>query len=263
MGKGLTDQPTEIESYAVPNLCADLAGLLGALEIDQAVFCGHDWGGAVVWLMPRLYPDRVAGVIGVNTPAGSPEVQRVTPPGPPLIIRTESYYSTTFQEPGYAEEILARDVRRSLEVIIRRGWYWDADGLLTYPEDSAERTMDFLRMIQSGELHGEPVMTEEEFAYYVETFEVTGFAGGLNYYRNGPRFMPTREVEWDITVPSLWVGGENDTILRPSGADMMPAFITDLERHVIRDCGHWTQQERPVEFNRVTLDWLRRKFLSA
>ena len=252
-GYGLTDQPTSIESYAVPNLCGDLVGLLDALDIDRAVFCGHDWGGAVVWLMPRLYPDRVAGVIGVNTPAGSPEVQRQSPAEEPLIIRTENYYATTFQEPGYAEAILQRDVRRSLEVIIRRGWYWDADGLLTFAPDSAERTMDFLRMIQSGDLHGEPVMTETEFSYYVETFEATGFAGGLNYYRNNARFMPTREVEWDISVPSLYVGAENDTILRPSGAD--------LERYIVPDCGHWTQQEKPTEFNRVALDWLRRKFL--
>ena len=260
-GYGLTDQPTSIESYAVPNLCGDLVGLLDALDIDRAVFCGHDWGGAVVWLMPRLYPDRVAGVIGVNTPAGSPEVQRESPAEEPLIIRTENYYATTFQEPGYAEAILQRDVRRSLEVIIRRGWYWDADGLLTFAPDSAERTMDFLRMIQSGDLHGEPVMTETEFSYYVETFEATGFAGGLNYYRNNARFMPTREVEWDISVPSLYVGAENDTILRPSGADIMPAFIADLERYIVPDCGHWTQQEKPTEFNRVALDWLRRKFL--
>jgi len=25
------------------------------------------------------------------------------------------------------------------------------------------------------------------------------------------------------------------------------------------DCGHWTQQEKPEETNRVLIDWLRRK----
>ena len=64
-----------------------------------------------------------------------------------------------------------------------------------------------------------------------------------------------------IEVHTWWT--ENDTILRPSGADLMPAFIADLERHIVRDCGHWTQQEKPDEFNRVVLDWLRRKFLAV
>ena len=35
---------------------------------SKAVFVGHDWGGFVVWAMPFLHPERVAGVIGVNTP---------------------------------------------------------------------------------------------------------------------------------------------------------------------------------------------------
>ncbi len=67
----------------------------------------------------------------------------------------------------------------------------------------------------------------------------------------------------DIEVPCLYVGAENDTILRPSSSDGMPSFIADLERHVIADCGHWTQQEKPEEFDRVTLDWIRRKFQDA
>jgi pimeloyl-ACP methyl ester carboxylesterase len=58
----------------------------------------------------------------------------------------------------------------------------------------------------------------------------------------------------------LYIGAENDTILRPSSSDAMVDFIPDLERHVIADCGHWTQQEKPEEFNRVTLEWIGRKF---
>ena len=68
-GYGLTDRPPDVAGYAISNLCADLLGLLDALDIERAVFCGHDWGGVPVWTMPRIHPDRVAGVIGVNTPA--------------------------------------------------------------------------------------------------------------------------------------------------------------------------------------------------
>ena len=98
----------------------------------------------------------------------------------------------------------------------------------------------------------------------METFEATGFTGGFNYYRaniggGGGAFRQTG----DIDVPCLYVGAENDTILRPSSSDAMPSFIPDLERHVIAACGHWTQQEQPEEFDRVTLDWIRRKLESA
>ena len=261
-GYGLTDRPADVAGYAIPNLCADLVGLLDALDIERALFCGHDWGGAAVWAMPRLYPDRVVGVIGVNTPAGGGPPPS-EPPEEPLIVFTENYYAATFLEPGRAEAVMSRDVRRALEMIFRRGWYWDVENMRGYPPDSAEKTMDMLRMIEEGNYQGELIMPPDVLDYWVETFEATGFTGGLSYYRanmgGGGGAAPTG----DIDVPCLYVGAENDTILRPSSSDRMPSFIPDLERHVVADCGHWTQQEKPEEFDRVTLDWIRRKFRDA
>ncbi|HEY6578938.1 MAG TPA: alpha/beta hydrolase, partial [Rhizomicrobium sp.] len=66
-GYGGSSRPDEIEAYDMPHLTDDLASLLDALGMEKAVFCGHDWGGSVVWAMPLYHPERVAGVIGVNT----------------------------------------------------------------------------------------------------------------------------------------------------------------------------------------------------
>ena len=256
-GYGLTERTPDPADYTPVNICRDLVGLLDALEIERAIFCGHDWGGVPVWTMPRLYPDRVLGVIGVNTPAfgGQPS----PPEEPPLIVMTENYYFATFQEPGRAEAILERNVRAGLEMLFRRGWYWSVENMRQYPEDSAERTMDFLRMIQEGNYQGELFMEPEALDYWVDTFEATGFTGGLNYYRAGATGADPTPTG-DIEVPSLYVGAENDTILRPSSSDAMVEFIPDLERHIVADSGHWTQQEQPEEFNRVTLEWIGRKF---
>ncbi|MEZ5268986.1 MAG: alpha/beta fold hydrolase [Microthrixaceae bacterium] len=60
--------PAEISAYGLGQLCGDLADLLDVLEVDRAVFVGHDWGGFVAWAMPALHPDRVAGVAGICTP---------------------------------------------------------------------------------------------------------------------------------------------------------------------------------------------------
>ena len=106
-------------------------------------------------------------------------------------------------------------------------------------------------------------MPPDVLDYWVETFEATGFTGGLSYYRANMGGGGAPAPGGDIEVPCLYVGAENDTILRPSSSDGMPAFIPDLERHVIADCGHWTQQEKPDEFDRVTLDWIGRKFRDA
>ena len=52
-GYGLTDRPAEVDGYAIPSLCADLVGLLDALDIERALFCGHDW------IRRQLLPPRV------------------------------------------------------------------------------------------------------------------------------------------------------------------------------------------------------------
>jgi pimeloyl-ACP methyl ester carboxylesterase len=67
-GYGLTSRPVAVESYDLEHLTGDLVGLLDHLKVEKAIFAGHDWGGFVVWQMPLRYPDRVAGVIGLNTP---------------------------------------------------------------------------------------------------------------------------------------------------------------------------------------------------
>jgi pimeloyl-ACP methyl ester carboxylesterase len=258
-GYGLSDRPQGMENYTLRHLCDDMAGLLDALQIDKAVFCGHDWGGGVVWMMPRFHPDRVAGVIGVNTPSSHPGHPRKPQKSP--IVRTENYYTNTFQKPGYADARLAADVRKTFEMTLRRGGFWDAKAFPLLPEDSAERQVDLLRMLAEGNFKGELLLSEAELAVFVDTFEATGFTGGLNWYRAAAQVKTDfSTAQWDINVPCLYVGAENDVILPPSSADGMEDFISDFERYTVANCGHWTQQEKPEELNRVMLEWLRRKF---
>ena len=257
-GYGLTDRPEGMENYTIGHLCADMEGMLDALGIDQAVFCGHDWGGGVVWMMVRLFPQRVKGVIGVNTPAFHPQHQREPNP---LIVRTDNYYTNTFQPPGQAEAVLSKDVRATFEYFMRRGGMWNQEEFMALPEDSAERQLDLLRLIEEGNPTGELMLTQEELDYFVDTFEKTGFTGGLNWYRASAQVQspPPEGVVWDISVPCLYVGAENDVVLPPSSADGMENYITDLEKQTIADCGHWTQQEKPEELNAILIDWLSRK----
>ena len=72
-----------------------------ALDLTRADVVVHDWGGLIVWQMPLLHPDRVAGVIGVNTPF----IPRT--PVPPIQLmrqmRGEDNYIVFFQKPGVAD----------------------------------------------------------------------------------------------------------------------------------------------------------------
>jgi len=39
---------------------------------------------------------------------------------------------------------------------------------------------------------------------------------------------------------------------------MMRMFAPKVEGHILKGCGHWTQQEKPEEVNELLLDWLGR-----
>ncbi|MFK7865268.1 MAG: alpha/beta fold hydrolase [Pseudohongiellaceae bacterium] len=261
-GFGLTGGPADPSLYDMQIFCDDLAGMLDAKGIEKAIFVGHDWGGAVVWAMARLHADRCLGIVGLNTPAGRPsDLPALEQPEPSLIVFSPNYYVATFQTPGSAEEVLEKDVRKTFDFILSRGGIWNRDAFAKLPPDSDERQMNLLAMLQREDPPGEPFMSNEIMNYFTETYEATGFTGGLNWYRAAGKIgailadAPSR-----IEVPSLYIGAENDVILPPSSADGMEDFIPDLEKYTVMDSGHWTQQEKPAQVNRVLLEWLGRKF---
>jgi pimeloyl-ACP methyl ester carboxylesterase len=262
-GYGASGRPADVAAYSIDHLCDDLVGILDAKGIKQAVFCGHDWGGAVVWMMPLLHPDRVAGVIGVNTPMMAPT------PQPPIAVlrqfRGPDNYMVKFQEPGVADKALAADVRKTFQLLMRRGGLFNAQEFAKLPPDAPERKFQLLKMLeQPVETYtGKVFLSDDELDVFVNTYQKTGFTGGINWYRNIDRnWELTKDLPRQVTVPCLYVGAEDDVVLPPSSANGMEKFIPKLEKVTIKDCGHWTQQEQPEKFNEVVIDWLGRHFLN-
>ena len=102
-------------------------------------------------------------------------------------------------------------------------------------------------------------MTEEDLAVYVDTFERTGFTGGLNWYRAMDRSWELTEPYADrkIEQPALYLVGERDPVRDFAPAALMDGWVTDLRASVVVDgAGHWVNQERPDEVNRALLDFL-------
>lgn len=260
-GYGASDRPEPITAYDIHHLCGDLASMLDALGIEKAVFVGHDWGGFVVWAMPYLHPDRVAGVVGVNTP------HLPRPPMSPMsMLRAmaggvdEKIYMLWFQKPGVAEAVLDPRAALFFEKILRGGVPMDEIAKRMGPE----MDMNPFRRLEELDPMGEPIGTEADRAHYAEVFGRTGFRGGINWYRNMDRNWETAPAiaTTPIEQPCLMVCAEWDPVLRPEMAAGMPLVCRDLETVTIARCGHWTQQERPDELNRILVDWLRRKFAS-
>jgi len=257
-GYGGSSAPADVAAYGLANLCGDLADLLDALEIERAVFVGHDWGGFVAWAMPAFFPDRCAGVVGVCTP--------YTPFPPTEFLRSmfpdpEKMYMLWFQEPEVPESVMDPRARLLFQKMMKGGI--DPAVLLEEQMGRAEGLdlNPFRRLDELPDL-GELVVSDEELDVYARTFERTGFRGGINWYRNmdaNATRYPAVGTE-PLTLPALMISAEWDPVLPPALAEGMPDRCSDLEMEIVARGGHFVQQEDPEEVNAFLVDWLSRRF---
>jgi pimeloyl-ACP methyl ester carboxylesterase len=265
-GYGATDRPEKVEDYDLEHLTGDLVALLDHLKIDKAIFVGHDWGGFVVWQMPLRYQARVAGVIGINTP----HTER-TPADPIAIFRKrfgEKMYIVQFNDSHEPDRIFGSRVEQTFDAFMKKPLPRKDVGTTEPPVAglgaSSKTNMAFPQMIASYDAKFDPrtpILSPQEKQVFVDTFTRTGFTGGINWYRNMTRnWERSAALDHIVRVPSLMIMAENDAVLPPSAADGMEKIVPDLEKYLVRDSGHWTQQEKPQEVSDKLIEWRRRRF---
>lgn len=260
-GCGASSAPRDIEAYGLHELTGDLARLLDAKGIEDAVFVGHDWGGFVVWAMSVLHPDRVRGVAGLCTP-----YMRFPTVADHLAIvdgEAERQYVAWFQADGVAESTMDENVQAILTRIFRSGTPLEEQAEFAFAD--GKLNMNPFNDPTAWPILGSTLVDESELAHYVAAFELAGFRGGVNWYRNIDRNAAEcpdvgRRV---LDIPCLMFTAECDPGLRPSFADRMTEVVPDLTRHDLLGVGHWIQQEVPDQVNSHLVDWLQEKFTDA
>ena len=197
-GYGRSDKPDV--TYDCEWINATLIGLVDAMGRERVVIAGHDWGGLLVWIMARQYPERIAGVIGVNTP----DLPR--PPMPPVQLLRQIFadtpiYIIQFQERGVAEWVLGT-------------WGRGAD--------------DFVEMIFGGDDVNADAFPPDVLDVYKDAFRPQGaLTPPLEYYRNMDRNWELTAAIADrkIEVPCLMISAADDPVLTP-------AMTTGMEERV-------------------------------
>jgi pimeloyl-ACP methyl ester carboxylesterase len=257
-GYGGSDSPADIEAFDLGALTSDLDSLCDVLGVERAIFVGHDWGGAVVWAMPALHPDRVAGVVGVCTPF-------IQMPGTEFLKMlvdgdVERQYMLWFQEPGVAEAAMEPHIDKLFRGLMRGGV--DPQVAMARAFADGKLNMNPFLDLAGFESFGDPIVSDAEVQHYIDTFTRTGLRGGVNWYRNIDRnaqLYPAVGRD-DPGVPCLMLCAEWDPVLPPAMAANMPNQIADLEMVTIPRAGHWIQQETPEPLNEALVDWLKRRF---
>src|SRR3984893_5197666 len=256
-GYGQPDRPEPVDAYTIFHLAGDIVGLVNGLQERSAAIVGHDWGAPVAWYSAQLRPDlfRAVGLLSV------PYIPR-GPMRPSAIVKAafgdKIFYQEYFQEEGTAERELERDVRATL---LATFYSLSGDAAPNerwrYVFERGEKFLD--SVVVPNKLP--PWLSEADLDFFTGEFKRTGFRGALNWYRNIDR-------NWELTgfldsakldQPTLFVAGERDAVIE-FYADAYQALETNAPNLVgkvlLAGAGHWIQQERPAEVNRLLVDFL-------
>lgn len=258
-GYGGTDMPPDVAEYANDRIADRLVSLLDALDIEQAVLVGHDFGAPAVWTVAEKYPDRVAGLVLLAVPY-SPDAMPIRPSELFAKMSKKHFlHLHYFQEPGVADTELDSDPRRFLRrLFFALSGAYDYLHIWQHPSDGN----GYLDVLPHAPCLPWSWLSEEEFDHYVSVFTDTGFTGGLNWYRAYDRnWEQHSERPHEIAAPTLYIAGEADPVIAMSGPqalEKMRTSVPDLRGvHLIAHTGHFVQQERPEDVNLLLLDFLR------
>ncbi len=175
------------------------------------------------------------------------------------------FYTHYFSEPGLAESEFERDVRATLRKI-----YFSASGDVGIRDANTPNPFGLVPRSDGllDSLIDPPLLpawlAPTDLDQFVRAFSISGFRGGLNYYRNLDRNWEVQSAFEGllVKVPSLYLVGERDTGLAMPGMQEiiggMPQIVPKLSAsRVVPQAGHWLQQEAPDFVNAALIEFLR------
>ncbi|MEV0235840.1 alpha/beta hydrolase [Nonomuraea sp. NPDC050786] len=258
-GYGRSSKPQDPAAYRMLDLVTDNVAVVRELGEDSAVIIGHDWGATIAAHSALVAPEvfRAVGLLSVPyTPPGGPRPSEVFAG----MGGDQEFYVSYFQEPGRAEAEIEPDVRGWLAGLYRALSGDTMPGPGEPDPHFVTRNGGMLReRFPTGPLPS--WLSQEDLDFYAAEFERTGLTGGLNRYRNMDR-------DWEdlasyagapISQPSLFLGGTRDasTMWLADAIEAYPQTLPGLTgSHLLDGCGHWIQQERPDEVNRLLTEFL-------
>jgi pimeloyl-ACP methyl ester carboxylesterase len=252
-GCGGSSAPIDPDQYTPFQTVGDLVGLLDALQVEEAVIVGHDWGANVAWNAAMMRPDRFKAVFCLAVP--------YTPRGKASVLDAmeaaghgKDFYM--FEQISPASDQTWANARVTIPGML----YW-ASG--SAPASEAWNPLDPSRSLHRPAPGPLPGWVDPDYlAHNVAEYQRTGFHGALNYYRAvQPYFdLSAAFTGAKISQPSYFMWGNSDGLIpiykltEASMRERAPA----LKGYVgLDDVGHWVQHEAADRVNRDLVAFAR------
>ena len=297
-GYGLTSGGTKsydvnISEYRLLNLATDILSLLSALKINEInLLVGHDAGSSVAGISALIRPDIYKSVVMMSAPfTGAPNVESNLSFEDPINKHLESlnpprkHYQWYYSTPE-ANKDMHLD-KKGLHKFLRAYYHmksadweennpyelgsWTAQNLAKMPEYyimKLDQTIVQAVMSQFPENnHYENWLNDKELEVYSNSFYNNSLQPALNWYRCMTSFHENSDLkvfsDKKIEIPSCFIAGEKDwgIFQKPGALDIMENRLCTnyYGRHIIKNAGHWVQQENPNDVVETLLNFYKNK----
>ena len=248
-GHGETDVTLNVRDYSLFQHAEDIKALIEYHGEKEAVIMGHDWGANLSWLMPLIYPENVKSLAVFSIPF-YPEPR--DPEQMKNYFKDKFSFMGYFQKPGQAETEFEEDPERFFRLFLY-GFSGDAP-IDTVNKLFANKPPDAKLLDGFPEPDKLPSwLSEKDIDYYANAYKKTGLTGTLNFYRNVNEDYPLLKEAYSknkIKQPVLFIGGAEEAAVKYGDLDSMKNTLSNLKKIVIlKDCGHYVQQERTDKVN--------------
>ncbi len=234
-GYGESAMPPEVEDYTTDKLVGDVFQLADSLGVDRFTIVGHDWGGAIAWLVAALgQGTRVERCVIANAPHPALFQQLLwTDPAQ----RKASQYMRAFRDP--ANDALVRE--HGLGALLLKALDWSKPS----PMPADERAILL-------EQWADPARAFAMLNWYrASAIEVPPLGAPMGL---PPGFAPLPIPK--LEIPTLVVWALDDEALPPCNTAGLGDWVEDMVLVELRGCGHFVPWEAPAAVNAAMKSFL-------
>ena len=237
MGYNLSDKPSELAAYTVPNLIALYAKFVENVSQHKPVhLVAHDWGGAIAWPLAAFHPQLFRKLVILNAAH------------PSTFTREMASNPKQRQKSAYIHQLVADN------------------GVEFVKNDD----FSMLKNMLFEGMHNTH-FSERQKAEYMRAWKQPDAVNGmLQYYRAMPQLPPAALSEPEdgdsveqnalaktdlkipnirIDLPTLILWGEQDEAFVTGILEGIEAYVPDCQVMRFEDATHWLHHEKPDEVN--------------
>ncbi|CAH0495546.1 alpha/beta fold hydrolase [Novosphingobium sp. CECT 9465] len=223
-----SSRPEGVENYTTDKLIGDVFQLADALDVGQFTVIGHDWGGALAWVVAMLGQGtrvRRAVILNAPHPVIFPRLLWTDP-----VQRAASQYMRAFRDP--ANDALVR--QHGLGALLLKAIRWN---------------------------RATAMEQEERAALLRDWADPDAAFAMLNWYRASSVNVPPMDAPLalpdgysdaplpPLTIPTLVIWAMDDEALPPCNLEGLEKLVTNLTLEPVTDCGHFVPWEAPDKVN--------------